>query len=277
MSSTEATNFDGAGELAGQVALVTGSGRGLGNHIAKALIAMGADVAIHDISETAPAQFGEFETLTAAAAALRMNNARTTSVVGDITNEATVAEMVAKIEAELGPIDILVNCAGGDIGVKGKPNPNDALHISMEDARIVVERNFFGTMIMCRAIVPGMIERQRGSVVNIGSVNAHYGLDNEVAYSCAKAAVLHYTRCLANAGRAHGVRVNAVSPGPAKTARFMATRTLDAAAMESGVSLDRYAEPEEIADAVSLLCSTKARYVSGQVLRVDGGALLFPG
>ena len=98
----------------------------------------------------------------------------------------------------MGPISILVNCAGGDIAAKGgKPNPNDALNISLEDAHAVMNRNFFGTMLMCRAVVPGMAARNKGAVINFGSLNGHVGVSPEVVYGCAKAAILHYTRSLA--------------------------------------------------------------------------------
>jgi len=199
------------------------------------------------------------------------------SVIGDITREDDVAAMVGKIEASLGPISILVNCAGGDIAAKGgKPNPNDALNISLEDAQAVMSRNFFGTMLMCRAVVPGMAARQKGTVINFGSLNGHIGVVSEVVYGCAKAAILHYTRCLALEMKPKGVRVNAISPGPTTTARFLATRTTDPSMME-GVSLERYAKPSEIANAVAFLASDQAGFVNGQVLRVDGGMTLFAG
>jgi NAD(P)-dependent dehydrogenase (short-subunit alcohol dehydrogenase family) len=264
--------------LEGRVALVTGSGRGLGRTIAEGLMRLGADLVLHDINEQAPAQFGEFESLSALAAALTRNASRAMAVTGDITDNAAVEKMVAAGQDQLGPISILVNCAGGDIGARGtKPNPNTPTDFELDDVQAVINRNLIGTMLMCRAIAPGMAARQQGSIVNIGTVSAHAGIATEVGYACAKAAVLHYTRCLALEMRPHGVRVNAVSPGPAKTARFLATRETDPLMMEEGPSLVRYGTPSEIADAVGFLSSDDARFVSGQVLRVDGGAGLYPG
>ena len=262
----------------GEVALITGSGRGLGRMIAETLLKGGAAVALHDINEEAPAAFGESPSLTALAQQLSSRGgAKVVSVVGDITKPDEVAALVAKIEATLGPISILVNCAGGDIAAKGgKPNPNDGLNISLEDAHAVMNRNFFGTMLMCRAVVPGMAARNKGAVINFGSLNGHIGVSPEVVYGCAKAAILHYTRCLALEMRPHGVRVNAVSPGPTTTARFLATRKTDPAMME-GVSLERYAKPAEIANAVAFLASEASAFVNGQVLRVDGGMTLYAG
>ena len=235
-------------------------------------------LALHDINEEAPNAFGESPSLTALAASLsERGGAKVTAVTGDISKEDDTRAMVKKVEAALGPISILVNCAGGDIAAKGgKPNPNDALYISLEDAHAVMNRNFIGTMLMCRAVVPGMVQRQKGAVINFGSLNGHIGVSPEVVYGCAKAAIVHYTRCLALEMRPHGVRVNAVSPGPTTTARFLATRTTDPAMMD-GVSLERYAKPAEIANAVAFLASGQAGFVNGQVLRVDGGMTLFAG
>jgi 3-oxoacyl-[acyl-carrier protein] reductase len=263
---------------AGAVALITGSGRGLGRCIAERLAALGSAVALHDIDESAPALYGEAESLTAVARSLATRGSGTVAVTGDITDELTVRRMVSQVEEALGPVSILVNCAGGDIAqAGGKPDPNGALDIKLEDAQAVMARNFIGTFLLCRSVVPGMVTRREGTVINFGSLNGQMGVSSEVIYACAKAAVVHYTRCLAAEVRDAGVRVNAISPGPAMTARFLATRSTDPRMASGGSSLDRYATPEEVADAVTFLASAQSRFISGQVLRVDGGATLFPG
>lgn len=269
-------SFAASAPLKGQVALVTGSGRGLGNAIARHLAELGADVAVHDISEEAPAQYGEDASLTAAAARLAVGGTRALGVTGDISDEGAVARMVAAVEAGLGPVSVLVNCAGGDIGAANtKPSPNGALDISLADAMAVFQRNFIGTMLMCRAVAPGMATRHAGSIINFGSLNAHQAVSPEVVYGCAKAAVVHYTRCLALELRPSGVRVNVVSPGPTMSARFLATRTTDPRMMGDGPSLDRYATPAEVAQTVGFLASAQSSFISGQVLRIDGAASLY--
>jgi 2-hydroxycyclohexanecarboxyl-CoA dehydrogenase len=266
-------------ELAGKVAFVTGSGRGLGSVMAKRLAELGAHVAVHDISQTEPSKYGEGPTLEEMVKAIESFGVKSVGVTGNIGDKAAVARMKETIEAKLGEVEILVNCAGGDIGATGnKPKPNNALDISFEDIKVLTDNNLIGTMLVCQAFVPPMVKRGAGSVINIASAAAHMGCSPEVVYSTLKAAVVHYTRCLAKELYHDGVRINAVSPGPAKTARFQNTRVVDPEKMKSDKkSFDRYAEPAEIADAVAFLAGPRSKFINGQVIRVDGGLTLFPG
>lgn len=265
-------------ELAGTIAFVTGSGRGLGRAMATRLAELGADVAIHDIDWQSPAKYGESADLGAVANEIGKFGTRVVAVTGNIGDKAAVAKMKAEIEAKLGAVNVLVNCAGGDIGASGnKPNPNNALDVSFEDIQVLTNNNLIGTMLVCQAFVPPMVKAGSGSVINIASAAAHLGCSPEVVYSTLKAAVVHYTRCLAKELLTEGVRINAVSPGPTKSARFQATRKVDPDKMVVGKSFVRYAEPAEIADAVAFLAGPRSKFINGQVLRVDGGLTLFPG
>jgi 3-oxoacyl-[acyl-carrier protein] reductase len=266
------------GPLSGKIAFVTGSGRGLGRAMADKLASLGADVAIHDLDPTAPAKYGEADTIEEVAREIGRHGGRVAIVTGNIGDPAAVTEMHRRITDELGEVDILVNCAGGDIGAKGgKPNPNNALDVSLEDIQTETNNNLIGTLLVSQTFVRPMRDRGSGRVINIASAAAHSGVTPEVVYSTLKAAVVHYTRCLAKEMRPYGVRVNAVSPGPTKTARFQATRETDPSMMETNESLERYADPEEIADAVAFLAGPQSTFIHGQVLRVDGGLTLFPG
>jgi NAD(P)-dependent dehydrogenase (short-subunit alcohol dehydrogenase family) len=262
--------------LEGHVALVTGSGRGLGHAIAIRLAELGASVAVHDEHERAPAEFGEFADLASSHAQVAAVGRRTCIVTGDIADQARVQAMVGEVEQALGPITLLVNAAGGDIAKGGgKPAPNNALEIKMEDVRALLDRNLIGTMLLCRAVVPGMLRRRGGAVVNVASTAGHLGVSPEVAYSTIKAAIVHYTRCLAAETRQHNVRVNCVSPGATATGRFKKTRAIDPALLLEDGTLVRYGAPRDQANVVAFLCSPAAKFIHGQVIRVDGGQTLF--
>jgi len=139
--------------LEDKVALVTGSGRGLGRAFAEHLAKLGCRVGVHGMREHGPAEYGEGTTLTDTARRIGDDHGvRTCRVLGDLTNTDDVTRIVDTVAAELGPIDILVHNAGGDIAAAGgKPNPNDAVTIKPEDVRSVLDRNLMTTILVCQA------------------------------------------------------------------------------------------------------------------------------
>ena len=270
--------------LAGKVAWVTGSSRGIGRVVADHLASLGAKVAVHGTTPTSTRAFNEADSLEAVASAIaEANDAEVLAVHGDLTDDATVRGIVGEIRERFGHIDILINNAGGDIGSQGtsgakagKPVENDAVNVSLEDVRTVLDRNLMTCILVCREVVPEMMERGSGWVVTIGSIAGLGGHRSEVVYGTAKAAVHEYTRCLASQLRPYGVYANVIAPGEIITARFEASRpTRDERKVHEG-ALTRYGWPDEVAKAVEFLVTPDSSYISGQILRIDGGAQLFP-
>lgn len=270
--------------LEDKVAWVTGSSRGIGRVIADHLAALGAKVVVHGTTPTSTRAFNEADSLEAVAQTIAAaHGGAVLPVSGDLTDAATVKQVTNQIRREFGQIDILVNCAGGDIGAKGtmgenagKPLVNDAVFVALEDVRTILDRNLMTCILCCREVAPDMIMRKAGWIVNIGSVAGLGGHPGEAIYSTAKAAVHEYTRCLAALLRPDNVYANAVAPGPIITPRFEASRPINEAMKLTDGTLQRYGWPIEIARAVEFLVTQDSSYVSGQVLRVDGGIQLWP-
>jgi 3-oxoacyl-[acyl-carrier protein] reductase len=265
--------------LEGKTALVTGAGRGLGRAFAERLAALGCAVGIHGMREHGPAEYGEGTTLTETARAIGAQfGVRTKSVLGDLTKTADVERVAAAVASELGPIDILVHNAGGDIAAAGgKPNPNDAVMVKEEDVRAVLDRNLLSTIFVCREVARRMMERRTGRIVTISSIAAFRGFAHQAMYSTAKAAVIEYTRCLAMQLREYNINVNSLAPGDTRTGRYLGTRHVDEARLVTEGTLDRVAQVDEVARVVDFFAGPLGAFVTGQVLRVDGGSQCWPG
>jgi len=259
--------------LEGQIALVTGAGRGLGRAFAEQLAALGCNVAIHGMRENGPSEFGGWQTLTDVARVIAERHlVRTFKVLGDLTHIEDIERTVEATTAELGPIDILVHNAGGDIAAAGgKPNPNDVVNIKAEDVRAVIDRNLLSTIFVCQQVARGMMERRRGRIVTIGSVAAFKGRTQASIYATAKAGAMHFTRCLADQLRPYDVTVNTIAPGDTRTERFVATRAVDPVRMIEAGTLDRIATVDDVSRVIEFFAGPMGAFVSGQVIRVDGG------
>ncbi|MBI1246061.1 MAG: SDR family NAD(P)-dependent oxidoreductase [Alphaproteobacteria bacterium] len=266
--------------LTGQVALVTGAGRGLGRAFAETLAALGCDIAVHGMRENGPSEYGGgTTTLTDVAKAIgETHGVRTTKLLADLSDAVAVERVVADATAALGPIDILVHNAGGDIAARGgKPNPNDVVNIAEADVRSVLDRNLLSTIFVCQSVARGMMVRRRGRIVTIGSVAAFKGRSQAAIYATAKAGALAFSRCLADQLRPYDVTVNVIAPGDTRTERFLATRAVDGARLVESGTLDRIATVDEVARVVEFFAGPMGAFVSGQVLRVDGGGQTWPG
>ena len=243
--------------LENKVALVTGAARGIGQAIALQLAADGADLALGDV---------QAEWLAETAEKARALGRRVECYAMNVADGATVGEVVAKIAADFGKIDVLVNNAG---------ITRDTLLIRMseEDWDQVLDVNLKGAFLVTKAVARFMMKQRTGSIVNIASVVGVMGNAGQVNYSASKGGLLAMTRTLAKELGSRNVRVNAVAPGYINTAM---TKQLPEAVKEvmlRNVPLGRPGEPEDVAKAVAFLASDNAAYISGQTLPVCGGMI----
>jgi 3-oxoacyl-[acyl-carrier protein] reductase len=270
--------------LAGKIAWVTGSSRGIGKVVATHLASLGAAVAVHGTTPTSARAFGEGESLQAVADSIAAaTGAETLPVFGDLTQEGDVHRIAGEIRAKWGQIDILVCVAGGDIGAAGtggvgggRPQGNDAVHVSVQDIHTVLDRNILTCILCCREVAPEMMERKSGRIVTTGSIAGLYGRPEGAIYATAKAAVHEYTRALAALLRPYNVCVNCISPGDIVTPRLLATRQVDPNRLVEAGTLERCGRPMEIARLVEFLVTGANTYITGQVIRIDGGSQTWP-
>lgn len=269
--------------LQGQTAWVTGSSRGIGRVIAEELCRLGADVAVHGTRPDSPTTFGEGSTMEQLAADIAAKYAGTAFAVwGDLTQESEVRRIVQEIHNRGKQLDILVCCAGGDIGAAGtgvgrggRPEQDDCLNIALDDLRSVMDRNLLSAILCCREVAPEMQKRKSGRIITIGSIAGVIGRPTGSIYAVAKAAVHEYTRCLAAQLRPDNIPVNCVAPGGTVTERFLRIHEIDDERLIDHGTLERYGRPIEVAGVVGFLCRVESGFISGQVIRVDGGGQTF--
>lgn len=244
--------------LKGQVALVTGSRRGMGQAIALRFAEAGADVAVCD--------YVAGEELDAVADEIRKLGRRSIAVQVDVTDKASVNNLVQKAEAELGDIDILANVAG-------VLNISSLVDLPEEEWDRVLDTNLKGYYLMCQAVVKGMIKRKQGNIINIASTDAFNPVPFQVAYNCSKIGVVMLTNVLAFEVGRYNIRVNAIAPGFVWTimAEYLKSDPVALKDTVSQFALGRLGEPVEIANVALFLASDLASFVTGATWRVDGG------
>lgn len=241
--------------------VVTGGGGGIGSAVCAAFAAEGAAVAVLDRAT---------EAAEAVASTIGEAGGRAVAVACDITDRASVDAAVRRVTDELGPIDVLVNNAGWDLFVP-------FLQTEPEDWERLIAINLVGPLHLHHAVLPGMVERGAGRVVNVASDAARVGSSGEAVYAACKGGLVALSKTLAREHSRHGITFNVVCPGPTDTA-LLATVTEAAPnperlreAFRRAIPMGRLGQPEDLVGAVLFFAGDEAAFVTGQVLSVSGG------
>ena len=251
--------LDGTALLKGMTVIMTGATGGIGRHVTRLLATCGAKVAIVDLSEAA---------VSALTSELADSGAEVIGGSVDVANGEEFREFHRRVRIELGAVDGLVNCAG-------LWEPKRFQDVSAHDLSTMLTANVGTAFTACQTVLPEMIARGRGSVVNFASTAGEYGSISPAAhYAAAKGAVIGMTKSLAREASPHNVRVNAISPGPTDTIALGAATPEQKASVGARTLFDRLGDPDEIAAGCIFLLSPLSTFVTGHVLGVNGGSLL---
>ncbi|HEV2686319.1 MAG TPA: SDR family NAD(P)-dependent oxidoreductase [Actinomycetota bacterium] len=239
----------------GKIAVVTGAASGIGKATAEALADAGANVICGDIDRDK----GE-----AAAAGIRSKGQKAGFFSVDMTDTASIEAFAEAVQARVGAVDILVNGAGW-----GQTKPFWETTPDLWEKLVAL--NFVGPMKLVKALLPKMMERGSGKIVNIASDAGRVGSLGETVYSGAKGGLIAFTKSLARETARYNINVNCVCPGPTETPLLFAVPEKHLEAFKKAIPFRRFGKPSEIADAVVFFASDRASYVTGQVLSVSGG------
>jgi 3-oxoacyl-[acyl-carrier protein] reductase len=242
-------------DLTGKVAFVTGSTRGIGLAIARAMHGAGAKVAIvgrsEDRARAVAAELGE----------------RTTGVGCDVAVAEQVEAALAAAESALGPIDVLVNNAG-------LTRDNILLRLTDADWDAVLDANLKGAFHTTRAVIKGMMKRRSGRIINITSIVGLVGNKGQANYAASKAGLVGFTKSVAKEYAGRGILANCIAPGYIDTDMTSGLPDAAKATLLQDIALGRLGRPEDVAGAALFLASDLAAYMTGQVLVVDGGMVI---
>lgn len=242
------------GALDAKVAIITGSGRGIGKAIAVAMAQQGAKVVISDRDESTCQSTGE---------ELRGSGVQALSVVCDVTNTQSVEKMIETVNSTWGRIDILVNNAG-------ITRDDLLIRMSEEHWQAVIDTNLTSTFKVTKPVVKVMSKQRSGRIINIASTTGVHGNAGQVNYAAAKAGVIGFTKTVAREYASRGITCNAVAPGFIETDMTAALGQEKISQVVQHIPLGRMGRPSDIAAAV-IFFAGPGEYVTGQVLKVDGG------